>query len=70
MCESVSLHLLEPMLHETPEALDEHEFMLFVGHGQASLLHLAEFIHITYKVISVSGTAVEMVRINANPRFT
>ena len=36
---------LEPMLHETPEALDAHEFMLFVGHGQASLLHLAEFIH-------------------------
>lgn len=36
---------LEPMLHAMPEPLDPHEFMLFVGHGQASLLHLAEFIH-------------------------
>ena len=50
------LHLLEswngmererlfPLLHAVPEKLDAHEFMLFVGYGQASLLHLAEFIH-------------------------
>ena len=36
---------LAPMLHALPEDLDSHEFMLFVGYGQASLLHLAEFIH-------------------------
>lgn len=36
---------LAPMLRATPDKLDAHEFMLFVGHGQASLLHLAEFIH-------------------------
>ena len=36
---------LAPMLHAVPDKLDPHEFMLFVGHGQASLLHLAEFIH-------------------------
>ena len=36
---------LAPLLHTMPEPLDPHEFMIFVGHGQASLLHLAEFIH-------------------------
>ncbi len=36
---------LASLLHAEPEPLDPHEFMLFVGHGQASLLHLAEFIH-------------------------
>ena len=36
---------LESILHAVPEPLDAHEFMLFVGYGQASLLHLAEFIH-------------------------
>ncbi|HJD97964.1 hypothetical protein, partial [Mailhella massiliensis] len=36
---------LAPMLHVVPEELDSHEFLLFVGHGQASLLHLAEFVH-------------------------
>ncbi|WP_295637530.1 hypothetical protein [uncultured Mailhella sp.] len=50
------LHLLEDwnknerprlasMLHAVPAPLDPHDFLLFVGHGQASLLHLAEFIH-------------------------
>ena len=50
------LHLLETwndkerialasMLHAIPAPLDAQEFMSFVGNGQASLLHLAEFIH-------------------------
>lgn len=36
---------LEPLLQTVPAPLDPHEFIPFVGSGQASLLHLAEFIH-------------------------
>lgn len=42
---AVERQRLVPLLHAMPESLDQHEFMLFVGYGQASLLHLAEFIH-------------------------
>ncbi len=42
---NVERQRLFPMLHAMPEPLDQREFMLFVGYGQASLLHLAEFIH-------------------------
>lgn len=36
---------LAPMLHATPDPLDTQEFLKFVGSGQASTLHLAEYIH-------------------------
>ncbi|MBR5705616.1 MAG: hypothetical protein IKX21_06595, partial [Deltaproteobacteria bacterium] len=36
---------LAAMLGATPAPLDEQEFLGFVGSGQASMLHLAEFIH-------------------------
>ncbi|MBO6002685.1 MAG: hypothetical protein J6P53_04230, partial [Mailhella sp.] len=36
---------LAELLGATPAPLDEREFLEFVGSGQASLLHLAEFIH-------------------------
>jgi len=36
---------LAPLIGGTAEPLDTREFMAFVGSGQASLQHLAEFIH-------------------------
>ncbi len=36
---------LSPLIGGTPDPLDPREFMTFVGSGQASLQHLAEFIH-------------------------
>ena len=51
---------LVPILHAMPEPLDAHEFMLFVGYGQASLLHLAEFIH--KKIFALLAARAEDVR--------
>ncbi len=36
---------LAPLLGGTADPLDANEFLTFVGSGQASLMHLAEFIH-------------------------
>ena len=57
---------LAPMLHAVPQPLDAHEFMIFVGHGQASLLHLAEFIH--KKIFPLlEDRARELCRLTADP---